>query len=265
MPDDVGGPPYPADGEGPESRDRGAADEAFAAVVFDDAFVEAARIHEPSARERLLYTGWDPEADPGDGGDPPRTLLGGYRGGGPADPAGFDASGRPPSGTRPGARPGGVGAPTTRGAGSSPAAGARRTPAAVPGRSPGGRAAGRHNGSGPLAPAGRAGRWQRPVACVLAMVMGLSVVAFALIAVQRAGSTQRVDRPLTPPVSDPGEDDAELLKSGETARTTGTADLPAAGPDAPAPSDALAPSDAPGPPGTSEPGPDAAPATDGRA
>ncbi|NJQ13833.1 hypothetical protein HCN52_02450 [Streptomyces bohaiensis] len=100
---------------------------------------------------------------------------------------------------------------------------------------------------------------------MLAMVMGLSVVAFALIAVQRAGSTQRVDRPLTPPVSDPGEDDAELLKSGETARTTGTADLPAAGPDAPAPSDALAPSDAPGPPGTSEPGPDAAPATDGRA
>ncbi|MFE2527141.1 hypothetical protein ACFXEL_23150 [Streptomyces sp. NPDC059382] len=50
MPDDVGGKPYPDDGE-PDD-DRGGADQHFASVVFDEAFVRNAEIHEPSAAER---------------------------------------------------------------------------------------------------------------------------------------------------------------------------------------------------------------------
>jgi hypothetical protein len=48
VPDEVGGRPFP-DGE-----DHGGADEEFAAVVLDEAFVKAAFFHEPSAHERML-------------------------------------------------------------------------------------------------------------------------------------------------------------------------------------------------------------------
>lgn len=50
MPDDVGGKPFPDDGE-PDD-DRGGADKDFASVVFDEDFVRNAEIHEPSAAER---------------------------------------------------------------------------------------------------------------------------------------------------------------------------------------------------------------------
>ncbi|MFE0423267.1 hypothetical protein [Streptomyces sp. NPDC058953] len=53
MPDDVGGRPFP-DGWEPDDDDRGGADEDFAPVVFDEDFVSAATVHEPSAVERLL-------------------------------------------------------------------------------------------------------------------------------------------------------------------------------------------------------------------
>jgi hypothetical protein len=53
VPDDVGGRPFP-DGEDPEYRDHGAADDEFASVVFDEDFVRAAEVHEPSAAERIL-------------------------------------------------------------------------------------------------------------------------------------------------------------------------------------------------------------------
>ncbi|WP_327118719.1 hypothetical protein OG206_22080 [Streptomyces sp. NBC_01341] len=52
MPDDVGGRPF-QDGWEPDD-DRGGADEDFASVVFDEDFVRSAEIHEPSAVERLL-------------------------------------------------------------------------------------------------------------------------------------------------------------------------------------------------------------------
>ncbi|WP_329317751.1 SCO2584 family spore wall biosynthesis protein [Streptomyces sp. NBC_01262] len=49
MPDDVGaGRPFP-DGE-----DHGGADDEFASVVLDEAFIRAAAFHEPSHAERLL-------------------------------------------------------------------------------------------------------------------------------------------------------------------------------------------------------------------
>ncbi|MGH4028254.1 hypothetical protein ACQB60_04870 [Actinomycetota bacterium Odt1-20B] len=55
MPEDVGGTPSFPDGWEPDDeRDRGGADEEFASVVFDEDFVRAAEIHEPSAVERLL-------------------------------------------------------------------------------------------------------------------------------------------------------------------------------------------------------------------
>ncbi|MEU5898145.1 MULTISPECIES: hypothetical protein [Streptomyces] len=55
MPEDVGGTPSFPDGWEPDDdRDRGGADEEFASVVFDEDFVRAAEIHEPTAVERLL-------------------------------------------------------------------------------------------------------------------------------------------------------------------------------------------------------------------
>jgi hypothetical protein len=46
--EDVGGSPYP------DGADHGGADDEFATVVLDEAFVRSAAVHEPSARERQL-------------------------------------------------------------------------------------------------------------------------------------------------------------------------------------------------------------------
>ncbi|MEH0578811.1 MULTISPECIES: hypothetical protein [Streptomyces] len=54
MPEDVGGMPFPDGWEPDDDHDRGASDEEFASVVFDEAFVQAAVVHEPTAVERLL-------------------------------------------------------------------------------------------------------------------------------------------------------------------------------------------------------------------
>ncbi|MGW4563627.1 SCO2584 family spore wall biosynthesis protein [Streptomyces sp. NPDC004561] len=54
MPEDVGGTPFPDGWEPDDDHDRGVSDEEFASVVFDEAFVRAATVHEPTAVERLL-------------------------------------------------------------------------------------------------------------------------------------------------------------------------------------------------------------------
>ncbi|MGQ4427900.1 hypothetical protein ACN6LL_003032 [Streptomyces violaceoruber] len=54
MPEDVGGTPFPDGREPDDDHDRGVSDEEFASVVFDEAFVRAAAVHEPTAVERLL-------------------------------------------------------------------------------------------------------------------------------------------------------------------------------------------------------------------
>ncbi|MFE5028394.1 hypothetical protein ACFRAO_35135 [Streptomyces sp. NPDC056656] len=54
VPEDVGGTPFPDGWEPDDDRDRGDADEEFASVVFDEDFVKAAEVHEPTAVERLL-------------------------------------------------------------------------------------------------------------------------------------------------------------------------------------------------------------------
>jgi hypothetical protein len=54
VPEDVGGKPFPDGWEPDDDHDRGVSDEEFASVVFDEAFVQAAVAHEPTAVERLL-------------------------------------------------------------------------------------------------------------------------------------------------------------------------------------------------------------------
>jgi hypothetical protein len=54
VPEDVGGTPFPDGWEPDDDHDHGASDEEFASVVFDEAFVQAAVVHEPTAVERLL-------------------------------------------------------------------------------------------------------------------------------------------------------------------------------------------------------------------
>ncbi|MEU6809755.1 hypothetical protein ABZ920_12290 [Streptomyces sp. NPDC046831] len=54
VPEDVGGTPFSDGREPDDDHDRGVSDEEFASVVLDEAFVRAAVIHEPTAVERLL-------------------------------------------------------------------------------------------------------------------------------------------------------------------------------------------------------------------
>lgn len=50
----MGGTPFPDGWEPDDDHDHGVSDEEFASVVFDEAFVRAAVVHEPTAVERLL-------------------------------------------------------------------------------------------------------------------------------------------------------------------------------------------------------------------
>ncbi|BDM67338.1 hypothetical protein HEK616_08250 [Streptomyces nigrescens] len=176
MPYDVGGTPFP-DGEEPDEHHHGShgkADEEFASVVFDEEFVRSARIHEPSAVERMLAAaearaeaeaarsapGFGPDAadDPDAYGDPRhRGAYGGYED--------DDYDDRP---------------------------------------------YGPYGGS--LRPYRGSTRWHRPVAWVLAVVMGIGLVALAFSAVYR-GASGRNQSPAPAPTS-----------SGVDAPATGGAD-----------------------------------------
>ncbi|UUU22086.1 SCO2584 family spore wall biosynthesis protein [Streptomyces sp. DSM 40750] len=167
MPEDVGGTPFPDGWEPDDDRDRGGMDEEFASVVFDEDFVRAAVVHEPTAVERLLAAaearaaaqeaearrahsrgarGDDDRYDDGFGPDGPdfghgrdddlddTDILEGYYG-----PDG--AYGRP---------------------------------------------------------YGKQTRWHRPVAWILALVMGIGMVVLAFTAVYRGASSGRDEIPLPP-------------------------------------------------------------------
>ncbi|MFF7339206.1 hypothetical protein ACFZAT_17870 [Streptomyces sp. NPDC008163] len=170
MADDVGGRPYPSGWE-PDD-DRGGADEDFASVVFDEAFVRAAEFHEPTAVERLLAAAEArAEADarhPGGRGGPYDDELsdegygpGGYRGPDGYDP--LDADDFHEHGPY-----------------------------------------GRHGGA--LRPYRGAARWHRPVAWMLAVLMGVGMVALAFSAVYRNSSGDRQDQ--VPPPASTGVDSA---------------------------------------------------------
>ncbi|MEU8823337.1 hypothetical protein [Streptomyces sp. NPDC048636] len=177
MPDDVGGKPFP-NGDEPDDRGHGEANDEFAAVAFDEDFVRSALIHEPTAVERMLAAaearaeaeasrrrpagvpsedelfedGYGPDGDAEFGYDPDDT-----------DPDGRFGHGRDADGLY-----------------------------------------------GPYGPYGRYGsagrpyrghaRWQRPVAWLLAVLMGVGVVALAFTAVYRGASGNRQD-PSPPPAS----------------------------------------------------------------
>ncbi|MFI5620183.1 hypothetical protein [Streptomyces sp. NPDC051567] len=166
MPDDVGGKPFPDDGE-PDDDDRGGADHDFASVVFDEDFVRNAEIREPSAAERqraadraraeaeaaraATFTGGRP-------GDDDHEGYGRHRGYGLDGPGGDHDHDWPE--------------------GPYGAYGGSMRP--YRGRSP----------------------WLRPVAWVLAFVLGLGMVALAFSAVYRSapGEADHVPVPASTPL-----------------------------------------------------------------
>ncbi|MFE4860366.1 hypothetical protein [Streptomyces sp. NPDC056670] len=166
MPDDVGGRPFPDGGE-PDD-DRGGADDDFASVVFDEDFVRAAAIHEPSAVERLLAA-----AQARAEAEAARARAGA---GAPDDELyddGYDPY-------RPGRDPDDFGGPGLSG-------GAEAGPY------------GRFGGV--LRPYRGRARWHRPIAWLLAVIMGIGMVALAFSAVYRGASSDHEDKAPPPPAT----------------------------------------------------------------
>ncbi|MFE5910890.1 hypothetical protein ACFQ6B_17635 [Streptomyces wedmorensis] len=169
MPDDVGGQPF-QDGGDPDDRvDRGGADEVYAAVVFDEDFVQAATIHEPTAVERLLAA-----AQARAEAEAARARAGV----GAADDDPYE-DGRDPVGL--------TYEPDDVGDDASPY--------------------GRHGGA--LRPYRGTARWHRPVAWILALVMGIGMVALAFSAVYRGAAANRDDQ--VPPPATTGVDTPKPL------------------------------------------------------
>ncbi|WP_444546133.1 SCO2584 family spore wall biosynthesis protein [Streptomyces minutiscleroticus] len=173
MPEDVGGTPFPDGWEPDDDRDRGG-DEEFAAVVFDEDFVRAAVVHEPTAVERLLAAA-QARAEASEA-EARRAHARGARGDddlydegfGPDGPGGF---GHDPDFDEYDDPDGRYGAPGTYG---KP-------------------------------------RWHRPVAWLLALVMGVGMVALAFAAVYRgasAGGRGEVPPPVTTTGPEQGQDAA---------------------------------------------------------
>ncbi|MEW2046004.1 hypothetical protein [Streptomyces sp. NPDC005476] len=165
MPEDVGGTPFPDGWEPDDDHDRGVSDEEFASVVFDEAFVRAAVVHEPTAVERLLAAA-EARAEASER-EARRARARGERYDdlhGPDGPGGFghdpdldelDDSDLPEDWQRR------YGAPKVF---------------------------------------GRQVRWHRPVAWMLALVMGVGMIALAFAAVYRgssSGSRDQVPPPAT--------------------------------------------------------------------
>nr|BFD84895.1 hypothetical protein StreXyl84_42960 [Streptomyces sp. Xyl84] len=150
VPEDVGGTPFPDGWEPDDDHDRGVSDEEFASVVFDEAFVRAAVIHEPTAVERLLAAA-QARAEATEA-EARRARARGER---------YDDG----FGTGPRA----LGADHGLDDLDDPDVLERRF-------------------GGPGA-SGRQVRWHRPVAWVLALVMGIGMVALAFAAVYRGGSS----------------------------------------------------------------------------
>lgn len=166
MAEDLGGSPY-SDGA-----DHGGTDDEFAAVVLDEAFVRSAAVHEPTARERQLAAA-EARSEPEPGGAGRGTDYAADR---------FD--GLPLE-----LRPHPLGLEDDRiytdpWVGSHRGVGRRRA-VRWPGYGP------RGGGRGQIAQQ----RWHRPLAWVLVIVMGVSLVAVAVAAVYRGTGQAPVRRP----------------------------------------------------------------------
>jgi len=174
VPDDVGGKPFP-DGDEPDERSHGEANDEFATVVFDEDFVRSAVIHEPTAIERMLAA-----AQARAEAEASRRSRAGVS---PEDELFDDAYG--PEGEF--------------------ADGPYDDYADPDGRfGPGRELDGAYGPYGRYGSAGRPyrghARWHRPVAWLLAVLMGIGVVALAFTAVYRGTSGNRQD-PAPPPAT----------------------------------------------------------------
>lgn len=171
MPEDVGGSPFPDGWEPDDDRDRGGADEEFASVVFDEDFVRAAAIHEPTAVERLLSAA-QARAEASEA-EARRAHTRGARGDDERYEDGFGPDGRGDYGR-------------DRDLDDLDDTEVLHGRYGLAGTY--GRAYGKHT------------RWQRPVAWMLALVMGIGMVALAFTAVYRGASSNRQE-PVPPPAS----------------------------------------------------------------
>ncbi|MFF2751815.1 hypothetical protein ACFVVA_40535 [Kitasatospora sp. NPDC058048] len=184
MAEDVGGFPYP------DGADHGGADDEFATVVFDEAFVRSAAVHEPTAKERQLAAaearfesdaagpGWGCDVPAGDG--LPLELR--------PYPSGLDADHLYPD------------------------------PWSGPDRAADRRVRRRwRRGYDPVRSRGRyvaQQRWHRPVAWVLAVIMGVGLVAIAVAAIYQgvggsAGAPRRPESGTSSAGVDPGQAPAD--------------------------------------------------------
>lgn len=163
----MGGTPFFPDGWEPDDdHDRGVSDEEFASVVFDEAFVQAAVVHEPTAVERLLAAA-EARAEASEA-EARRAHARGLRG---DDERYEDAFGPDAPGYY----------------GHDPDLDDLDDAEILEGRYG---AAGTHGK--------QVSRWHRPVAWLLALVMGIGMVVLAFTAVYRGASSSRQDRVPTP-------------------------------------------------------------------
>ncbi|MEJ8648063.1 hypothetical protein WKI65_08205 [Streptomyces sp. MS1.AVA.3] len=206
MSDDVGGKPFP-DGEEPDEHhgSHGKADEEFASVVFDEEFVRSAQIHEPSAVERMLAAA---EA---------RAEAEAARSGPGFGPEGDDPDEPGPRGRR-------------RARGADGYDGYSDYPEYEDDGEYGDYPYGPYGPyGGALRPYRSSSRWHRPVAWVLAVVMGIGLVALAFSAVYR-GSSGRTQNPAPAPTT--SGVDAPTTAGTDSVRTArpGLPSVPSAGP-----------------------------------
>ncbi|MEW2631486.1 hypothetical protein AB0903_07470 [Streptomyces sp. NPDC048389] len=167
MPDDVGGKPFQDGGDPEDSVDRGGADEDFATVVFDEHFVRAAKIHEPTAVERLLAA-----AEARAEADAARSGLRGHS---------SDDDLRDGHGSRRRRR-------------------GHDHDDEDDGIGPDGDWAGPYGPhGGALRPYRGSTRWHRPVAWILALLMGIGMVALAFTAVYRGAPNGNRQDPVPQP------------------------------------------------------------------
>ncbi len=183
--------PFPDGWEPDDDRDHGDADEEFASVVFDEDFVRAAEIHEPTAVERLLAAAQaraeasETESRRG------RTRR---RGTGRRDNDYNDYNDHDGHPYHDGYGPDGNGefGPDYADYADYAAYGEYADDRDF--------LEGGHGGHGRYGRRNPQVRWHRPVAWMLALVLGIGMVAFAFAAVYRGAASGRQDR-IPPPAT----------------------------------------------------------------
>lgn len=188
----MGGTPFQDGGDPEDSVDRGGADEDFASVVFDEDFVRAAEVHEPSAVERLLAAA-EARAEAEAARSGPRAV--------PSEDDLYDE----------------LHGPDGYGTGREYGDDDEDLDAASP--------YGRHGGA--LRPYRGTARWHRPVAWILAVVMGIGMIALAFTAVYRGASGNREDQVPQPARTGVDAPPTGATVSGRGGGPTAAADRPA--------------------------------------